>query len=161
MDYTHLYIFNRFNIFVSLLCVNFAKASLVSQMVKNLPAMQSSIPGSGRSPGGGHGNPLQNSCLENSMDRGAWQATYSSWGCKELNMTEPLHFIVHLHDFIFTAYTFLEFLKPLSDLALQRSMPNCPFIAKGEGNVLPTVVISYPYSSKPQRWPLRVTVPLN
>ena len=33
-----------------------------------------SIPGSGRSPGGGHGNPLQYSCLENPVDRGAWQA---------------------------------------------------------------------------------------
>ena len=35
------------------------------------------IPGSGRSPGGGHGNPLQCSCLENPMDRGAWWATQS------------------------------------------------------------------------------------
>ena len=34
-----------------------------------------SIPESGRSPGGRHGNPFQYSCLENSMDRGAWQAT--------------------------------------------------------------------------------------
>ena len=34
-----------------------------------------SIPGSGRSPGGGHGNPLQYSCLDNFMDRGAWWAT--------------------------------------------------------------------------------------
>ena len=34
-----------------------------------------SISGLKRSPGGGHGNPLQYSCLENSMDRGAWQAT--------------------------------------------------------------------------------------
>ena len=33
------------------------------------------IPGSGRSPGGEHCNPLQFSCLENPMDRGAWQAT--------------------------------------------------------------------------------------
>ena len=33
------------------------------------------IAGLGRSPGGGYGNPLQYSCLENSMDRGAWQAT--------------------------------------------------------------------------------------
>ena len=33
-----------------------------------------SIPRSGRCPGGGHGNPLQYSCLENPMDRGAWQA---------------------------------------------------------------------------------------
>ena len=37
-----------------------------------------SILGSGRSPGGGHGNPLQYSCLENPMDRAAWQATV--WG---------------------------------------------------------------------------------
>ena len=35
----------------------------------------SSIPGMGRSPGGRHSNPLQYSCLENPMDRGAWQAT--------------------------------------------------------------------------------------
>jgi len=34
-----------------------------------------SIPGSGRFPGGGHGNPLQYSCLENPMDRRAWRAT--------------------------------------------------------------------------------------
>ena len=34
-----------------------------------------SIPGSGRPPGEGNGNPLQYSCLENHMDRGAWQAT--------------------------------------------------------------------------------------
>ena len=50
-------------------------------MVKNLPANAGdirdagSIPGSGRSPGGGHGNPLQYSCLENPMNRGAWWAT--------------------------------------------------------------------------------------
>ena len=34
------------------------------------------IPGSGRPPGEGNGNPLQDSCLENPMDRGAWQATF-------------------------------------------------------------------------------------
>ena len=45
---------------------------------------------SGRAPGGGHGNPLQYSCLENSMDRGAWQATYSPWGQKESDRTETL-----------------------------------------------------------------------
>ena len=37
-----------------------------------------SIPGLGRSPGGGHGNPLQYSCLENPMDRGAWWAIVHS-----------------------------------------------------------------------------------
>ena len=45
------------------------------------------IPGSGRSPRGGHGNPLQYSCLENPMDRGAWQATVQG-GHKELDMTK-------------------------------------------------------------------------
>ena len=43
--------------------------------VKNLPANagdMGSIPGSGRSPGVGNGNPLQNSCLKNPRDRGAW-----------------------------------------------------------------------------------------
>ena len=47
-------------------------------MVKNLPANSGdvvSIPGSGRSPGEGNGNPLQYSCLGNSMDTGVWQAT--------------------------------------------------------------------------------------
>ena len=49
-------------------------------MIKNLPANAGdkrdagSIPGSGRSPGGGHGNRLQCSCLGNPMDRGAWWA---------------------------------------------------------------------------------------
>ena len=50
-------------------------------VVKNLPAIAGDsgdsglIPRSGRSPGGGNGNPLQYSCLENSMGRGAWWAT--------------------------------------------------------------------------------------
>ena len=47
-----------------------------------------SIPGLGKSPRGGHGNPLQYSCLENPMDRGAWWAAYSPWGHKQLDMTE-------------------------------------------------------------------------
>ena len=54
------------------------RASLVAQTVKNVPANAGDaglIPGSGRSPGGGNGNPLQYSCLENPMDRGAWGAT--------------------------------------------------------------------------------------
>ena len=50
-------------------------------MVKNSPANAGNIrdmgliPGLGRSPGGGHGNPLQYSCLENPVDREAWQVT--------------------------------------------------------------------------------------
>ena len=55
-------------------------ASQVALVVKNLPANAGdarevgSIPGSGRSPGEGNGNPLQYSCLENPMDGGAWRA---------------------------------------------------------------------------------------
>ena len=55
-------------------------ASQVALEVKNPPANAGdirdtgSIPGTGRSPGGGHGNPLYYSCLENPMDRGAWWA---------------------------------------------------------------------------------------
>ena len=53
-------------------------------MVKNLPANAGDvrdaglIPGLGRSPGAGHGSPLQYSCLENPMDRAAWRATVQS-----------------------------------------------------------------------------------
>ena len=50
----------------------------VDQMVKNLPALQvdlGSVPGLGRFPGKGNGNPLLYACLENPMDSGAWWAT--------------------------------------------------------------------------------------
>ena len=43
----------------------------------------------GRSPGGRHGNPLQYSCLEDPVDRGAWEAN-SPWCCKESDTTEQL-----------------------------------------------------------------------
>ena len=62
-------------------------------MVKNPPADAGDtrdlglIPGSGKSPGVGYGNPLQYSCLENPMDRGTWWATVHG-GCKESNRTE-------------------------------------------------------------------------
>ena len=50
-----------------------------------------SMPGSGRFPGEGNGKPLQYSCLENSMDGGAW----CPWGRKESDTTEQLHFHFH------------------------------------------------------------------
>ena len=62
-------------------------------MVKNLPANAGDgrdmglIPESGRSLGEGNGNPLQYSCLENSIDRGTWWATVHG-GLKESDMTE-------------------------------------------------------------------------
>ena len=65
-------------------------------VVRNLPANASdardsgSIPELGRSPGVGNGNPFQYSCLDNSMDREAWQG-YNPWDCKELAMTDRTH----------------------------------------------------------------------
>ena len=65
-------------------------------VVKNPPADAGdirdtgSIPGLGRSPGERNGNPLQYSCLENSMHKGAWWAIYSPRGYKELDTTERL-----------------------------------------------------------------------
>ena len=64
--------------------------------VKNPPANAGdirnacSIPGLGRCPGGGHGNPLQCSCLKNPMDRGAWQAAVHR--IAESNVTEATAF---------------------------------------------------------------------
>ena len=62
-------------------------------------------PGSGRFPGGGHGNPLQYSCLENPIDRGAWQATVhrvakSQTGLKQLSIrvTNTLRSITHVDE---------------------------------------------------------------
>ena len=67
-------------------------ASWVAVVLKNLSANAGDvrdsgfIPGLGRSPGGGHGNPLQYSCWENPMDRGEWQAAVC--GHRELDTIE-------------------------------------------------------------------------
>ena len=65
----------------------------VAQMVKNPLSRQETwvgkITGLGRSPGGGHGNPLQYSCLKNPHEQRCL-AGYSPWGCKELDTTEQL-----------------------------------------------------------------------
>ena len=72
----------------------------VAQVVERPPASAGDvrdvglIPGLGRSPGGGHGSPLQSSCLENPMDRGAWWATVrgvsqSQTGLKRLTTYAP------------------------------------------------------------------------
>ena len=73
-----------------------ARSSLVAQTVKNRPAMQEthSIPGLRGSTGGGHGNPLQYSCLENPPGQRSL-AGYSLWGPKESDMTEQLSTAQH------------------------------------------------------------------
>ena len=69
-------------------------------MVKNLPTSvedireAGSVPGSGRCPGGGHGNPLQYSCLQNPMDRGAWRATVHGVAKSRTQRKQPS---VHAH----------------------------------------------------------------
>ena len=70
------------------------KAPQVALVVRNLPAKAGDlresglIPGSRRSPGGGHGNLLQHSCLENSMDRGAWQATVHGIAKSQIRLSD-------------------------------------------------------------------------
>ena len=65
----------------------------MAQTVKNLPAMRetSSIPGLERCPGEGNGNSLQYAGLENSMDRGAWQATVHGIAKSQTQLSN-LHF---------------------------------------------------------------------
>ena len=65
-------------VLVFLVPLNSNEGFLGGSVVKNPPANAGdgdSIPGSGRPPGGGNGNPLEYSCLGNPMDRGGWQAT--------------------------------------------------------------------------------------
>ena len=71
--------------------------SMVAPMIKNLPAMQETWVqslGLGRSPGGGHGSPLQYSCLGNAH-RQRSLAVYSPWGHKESDATERLSTALH------------------------------------------------------------------
>ena len=66
------------------------QASPVAQTVKNLPAVQDTwIQSLGQDPGEGNGNPLQYSCLKNSMGRGAWRATVLG-AAKESDTNERL-----------------------------------------------------------------------
>ena len=63
-------------------------------MVKNLPANEAdgtSTPRSGRSPGGGNGNPIHYFCLENPMDRGAWRAIVHGLAVRQDFATEHTH----------------------------------------------------------------------
>ena len=78
-----------------------------SSVVKNLPASaedirdMGSIPGSERSPGGGHGNPLHYSVLENPIDRGAWWATVHRIA---KNQTQLKQLSMHAHHHYYSIY---------------------------------------------------------
>ena len=68
-------------------------ASQVALVVKNPPvnASRGRIPGLGRSPAGGHGNPLQYSCLENPMDWEAWRATVCGVAKSQMGQSDSAH----------------------------------------------------------------------
>ena len=73
------------------MCLSRLKASLVAQTLKKSACEAGdlgSVPGSGRSPGKVNGNPLQYSCLENPMDRGAWQATVHEVTKSQIQLSE-------------------------------------------------------------------------
>ena len=95
-------------------------ASQVAQWLRNLPAKAGDagdaglITGSGRSPGGGNGNPLQSSSLGKPVDRGAWRAVVSPWHHKELNKTWQLstHRVKMAFFLLFSLYFQLKFHLP-------------------------------------------------
>ena len=97
-----------------ILCYYFLGASLVAQMVKIScnAGDPGSIPGLGRSPGEGNGNPLQDSCLENPMDRGAWQTTVHGVGV-------GYNWVTNTHTHYFLRYWFCPIFYLLSHTEAQ------------------------------------------
>ena len=115
-------------------------------MVKNLPANSRdtgdsvSISGSGRSPGGENGNPLQYSCLENPVDRGVWQATVHGVS-KSWTQLSDLHYCSNM-------YPSLEFIiqNNFSALKILYVPPIHPFLLQSlETTDLFTVSIVLPF----------------
>ena len=86
-------------------------ASLVAQTVKNLPAVQGAlglIPGSGRSPGEGNGNPLWYSCLGNPMDRGAWQAVVHGVAKSWTGLSDILSYLIGENNLKMNGYMYIH-----------------------------------------------------
>ena len=76
-----LYIYLLYYIYTGFPCSSVGKESAFKQKTQFRLLSWEDFPREG------NGNPLQYACLENPMDRGAWRATYSPWGHKELDMT--------------------------------------------------------------------------
>ena len=108
------------------------RASQLALMVKNLPANEGdvrdtgSVPELGRSPGEGHGNPLQYSCLENPKDRRAWRAMVH-WVAKSWTRLKQLSTHVKFSQVFMSALTFQRFLiQTLLSFCLISC--NCPLL---------------------------------
>ena len=115
--------YSRVSLYI-VLYLKLMRASLVAQRLKSLPAVQidlGSIPGSGRSSGEGNGNPLQYSCLENPMDRGAWWATVHGVSKSR----------TRLSDFTFT---FFPWCSVFGNLLLQENPTCCETIKSVQPN---------------------------
>ena len=107
----------------------------LTQTVKNLPVNAGdvgSIPGWGRSPGGGHGNPLQSSCLENPMDGGAWWAAVHGVAKSQTRLSDS-HF-----DFFTFYFSFLMHLW-LRGFCLFSEFSSCLFPADYYPNSFPDI----------------------
>ena len=86
-----------------------------------------SIPGWGRSPGGEYGNPLQYSCLENPIDRGAWQATVY-----QIAESDPTEATQHTHK----DTSYIESEPTLMTSSLPDSLQRSNFLMKSQSQVL-------------------------
>ena len=118
-------------------------ASWVALVVKNSPANAGNImrfgfpPGSGRCPGGGHGNPLQYSSLQNSMNREVWWAAVhqitKSWIQLKWLSTYTHTFVIHIYFYLFIYLLFSR--EVVSDslwpCGLQQARPPCPSTTPG------------------------------
>ena len=96
-------------------------ASLVAQRLKRLPRMQDTqvrslgpwVPGSGRSPGEGNGNPLQYSCLENLTEGGAWQATVHGVTKSRTQLSDFTMYLEIEFNYSFSTFMYFNFFLPV------------------------------------------------
>ena len=120
------------SIYNSLNCSKGKKAGVGRrEWMTYLPANAGSVPGLGRLPGVGNGNPFQYSCFENSMDRGAWQAIVhevtKSWTCTRMHThTHPITSTVRDHPTIHISYSCNNRTQPMKQMTNLQAQPPPP-----------------------------------
>ena len=131
---------------------------LVALAVKNPPVNTEdfrdtgSVPGSGRSPGGGHGNPLQYSCLENPMDRGAWWATVHG-------ISKGQTWLSDLAQHSCWSWCFIWSLKPFDAIAHHFQVKSDATVMQPTAWLLVTCVNLSWAPASPDFWILRTPIP--